>query len=119
MRTLGLDWLLMFMEEHLHSSTVAAALWILTVLLSNAAVLHRFKEGACGGGWLDHTDSVLTNKIGTVLGECVAPCQVSGVHFRRSRPSLGSRFVRRMDMGWFVTLFIYFSQPRHRAPMSE
>ncbi|XP_077377164.1 WD repeat and FYVE domain-containing protein 3 isoform X1 [Festucalex cinctus] len=67
-RTLGLDWLLMFMEEHLHSSTVAVALWILTVLLSNPAVLHRFKEGACGGGWLDHTDSVLTNKIGTVLG---------------------------------------------------
>lgn len=69
MRTLGFDWLLMFMEEHLHSSTVTAALWILVVLLSNQSILNRFKEGLCGGGWLDHTDSVLTNKIGTVLGE--------------------------------------------------
>lgn len=68
-RTLGFDWLLMFMEEHLHSTTVTAALWILVVLLSNQSILNRFKEGLCGGGWLDHTDSVLTNKIGTVLGK--------------------------------------------------
>lgn len=61
------------MEEHLHSSTVTAALWILVVLLSNQSILNRFKEGLCGGGWLDHTDSVLTNKIGTVLGECNEP----------------------------------------------
>lgn len=72
-RTMGFDWLLMFMEEHLHSSTVTAALWILVVLLSNQSILNRFKEGLCGGGWLDHTDSVLTNKIGTVLGECNEP----------------------------------------------
>lgn len=69
MRTLGFDWLLMFMEEHIHSSTVTAALLILVVLLSNQSILSRFKEGLSGGGWLDHTDSVLTNKIGTVLGE--------------------------------------------------
>ncbi|XP_060740179.1 WD repeat and FYVE domain-containing protein 3 isoform X1 [Tachysurus vachellii] len=67
-RTLGFDWLLMFMEEHIHSSTVTVALWILVVLLSNQSILSRFKEGLCGGGWLEHTDSVLTNKIGTVLG---------------------------------------------------
>ncbi|XP_023814561.1 WD repeat and FYVE domain-containing protein 3 isoform X4 [Oryzias latipes] len=67
-RTLGFDWLLMFMEEHLHSSTVTVALWILVVLLSNQSILNRFKEGLSGGGWLDHTDAVLTNKIGTVLG---------------------------------------------------
>uniref|UniRef100_A0A8C9S430 WD repeat and FYVE domain containing 3 n=1 Tax=Scleropages formosus TaxID=113540 RepID=A0A8C9S430_SCLFO len=67
-RTLGFDWLVMFMEEHLHSSTVTAAMRILVVLLSNQPILARFKEGICGGGWLDQTDSVLTNKIGTVLG---------------------------------------------------
>ncbi|CDQ96062.1 unnamed protein product [Oncorhynchus mykiss] len=68
-RTLGFDWLLMFTEEHLHSSSVTAALWILVVLLSNQPILTRFKEGLTGGEWLDHTDSVLTNKIGTVMGE--------------------------------------------------
>lgn len=60
------------MEEHLHSSTVTVALRILVVLLSNQSILNRFREGLCGGGWLDHTDSVLTNKIGTVLGESTA-----------------------------------------------
>ena len=77
-RTLGFDWLLMFLEEHVHSSTVTAALWILVVLLSHNNILHRFKEGLCGGGWLDHTDSVLTNKIGSVLGECRRPRRKSG-----------------------------------------
>ncbi|KAJ8380472.1 hypothetical protein SKAU_G00012500 [Synaphobranchus kaupii] len=67
-RTLGFDWLLMFMEEHVHSSSVTAAMRVLVVLLSNQPTLARFREGLSGGGWLDHTDSVLTNKIGTVLG---------------------------------------------------
>nr|XP_033770548.1 WD repeat and FYVE domain-containing protein 3 isoform X3 [Geotrypetes seraphini] len=67
-RNLGFDWVMMFMEEHLHSTTVTAAMRILVVLLSNQPVLIKFKEGLSGGGWLDQTDSVLTNKIGTVLG---------------------------------------------------
>lgn len=56
------------MEEHLHPTTVTAAMRILVVLLSNPTILTKFKEGLSGGGWLDQTDSVLTNKIGTVLG---------------------------------------------------
>ncbi|KAK7912734.1 hypothetical protein WMY93_012945 [Mugilogobius chulae] len=86
-RTLGFDWLLMLMEEHLHSTTVTAALWILVVLLSNQSILHRFKEGLCGGGWLEHTDSVLSNKIGTVLPSsfiCVTLCSLSGFNVGRS-----------------------------------
>ncbi|KAM7167770.1 WD repeat and FYVE domain-containing protein 3 isoform 1-T6 [Macrochelys suwanniensis] len=67
-RTLGFDWIMLFMEEHLHSTTVTAAMRILVVLLSNQPILIKFKEGLSGGGWLDQTDSVLTNKIGTVLG---------------------------------------------------
>ncbi|XP_076402904.1 WD repeat and FYVE domain-containing protein 3 isoform X6 [Peromyscus maniculatus bairdii] len=67
-RTLGFDWIMIFMEEHLHPTTVTAALRILVVLLSNQSILIKFKEGLSGGGWLEQTDSVLTNKIGTVLG---------------------------------------------------
>ncbi|XP_006867792.1 PREDICTED: WD repeat and FYVE domain-containing protein 3 isoform X1 [Chrysochloris asiatica] len=67
-KTLGFDWIMMFMEEHLHSSTVTAAMRILVVLLTNQSILIKFKEGLNGGGWLEQTDSVLTNKIGTVLG---------------------------------------------------
>ncbi|XP_072921340.1 WD repeat and FYVE domain-containing protein 3 isoform X1 [Hemitrygon akajei] len=67
-KVLGFDWLLMFMEEHLHPTTVTATMRILVILLSNQSILAKFKEGLSGGGWLDQTDSVLTNKIGTVLG---------------------------------------------------
>ncbi|XP_052591485.1 WD repeat and FYVE domain-containing protein 3 isoform X2 [Peromyscus californicus insignis] len=67
-RTLGFDWIMIFMEEHLHPTTVTAAMRILVVLLSNQSILIKFKEGLSGGGWLEQTDSVLTNKIGTVLG---------------------------------------------------
>ncbi|XP_041911826.1 WD repeat and FYVE domain-containing protein 3 isoform X3 [Arvicola amphibius] len=67
-KTLGFDWILMFMEEHLHPTTVTAAMRILVALLSNQSILIKFKEGLSGGGWLEQTDSVLTNKIGTVLG---------------------------------------------------
>ncbi|XP_062992252.1 WD repeat and FYVE domain-containing protein 3 isoform X3 [Elgaria multicarinata webbii] len=67
-RTLGFDWIMLFMEEHLHPTTVTAAMRILVVLLSNPTILIKFKEGLTGGGWLEQTDSVLTNKIGTVLG---------------------------------------------------
>uniref|UniRef100_A0A803TVV1 WD repeat and FYVE domain containing 3 n=1 Tax=Anolis carolinensis TaxID=28377 RepID=A0A803TVV1_ANOCA len=67
-RTLGFDWVMLFMEEHLHPTTVTAAMRILVVLLSNPSILIKFKEGLTGGGWLEQTDSVLTNKIGTVLG---------------------------------------------------
>lgn len=73
-KTLGFDWIMMFMEEHLHSTTVTAAMRILVVLLSNQSILIKFKEGLSGGGWLDQTDSVLTNKIGTVLGMASQPC---------------------------------------------
>ncbi|KAJ7327170.1 hypothetical protein JRQ81_016929 [Phrynocephalus forsythii] len=67
-RTLGFDWIMLFMEEHLHPTTVTAAMRILVVTLSNPTILIKFKEGLTGGGWLEQTDSVLTNKIGTVLG---------------------------------------------------
>lgn len=71
----------MFMEEHLHSTTVTAAMRILVVLLSNQPILIKFKEGVSGGGWLDQTDSVLTNKIGTVLGKCLKCIIGNGDHF--------------------------------------
>lgn len=71
----------MFMEEHLHPTTVTAAMRILVALLSNQSILIKFKEGLSGGGWLEQTDSVLTNKIGTVLGE--------RLQFRASKDAAG------------------------------
>uniref|UniRef100_A0A8C4PW64 WD repeat and FYVE domain containing 3 n=1 Tax=Eptatretus burgeri TaxID=7764 RepID=A0A8C4PW64_EPTBU len=67
-KVLGLDWLLLFLQGHLHPSTVTLALRILLVTLSHPTILQRFREGSFGGGWLDHTVPVHTNRIGSVLG---------------------------------------------------
>ncbi|XP_077999760.1 WD repeat and FYVE domain-containing protein 3-like [Glandiceps talaboti] len=67
-RILGFDWLLLFMQGHLHATTVIQALRILLVLLSNSTTMHKFRDGVHGGGWLDETEPVLHNRMGVVLG---------------------------------------------------
>ncbi|KAF5299222.1 hypothetical protein FQA39_LY02395 [Lamprigera yunnana] len=67
-RTLGYDWVLLFMQSHIHYSTVIWALRILVVLCSISALMNRFKEGSSNGGWLHHTELVTQNKMAVVLG---------------------------------------------------
>ncbi|XP_066304852.1 WD repeat and FYVE domain-containing protein 3-like isoform X4 [Branchiostoma lanceolatum] len=62
-RALGFDWLLLFMQGHLHQSTVIIAVRILCVLLSHLATVTKFREGGLGGGgWLDETELIIHNK---------------------------------------------------------
>ncbi|TRZ02111.1 hypothetical protein DNTS_034933 [Danionella cerebrum] len=128
-RTLGFDWLLMFMEEHIHSSTVTAALLILVVLLSNQSILSRFKEGLTGGGWLEHTDSVLTNKIGTVLGfnvgrsaggrSTVREINRDACHFP-GFPVLQTLLPKHTNVPeiYFMLMALFFQQPITELPES-
>ena len=58
----------MICQKHYISHLSGIPLIIHTMML-HLFDLPRFKEGLTGGEWLDHTDSVLTNKIGTVMGE--------------------------------------------------
>ncbi|XP_059046581.1 WD repeat and FYVE domain-containing protein 3 [Achroia grisella] len=59
-RVLGMDWLLIFMQENVHPSTVLWALRILVILCSGqgqpSAIMQRFREGVGNGGWLRHTE---------------------------------------------------------------
>ncbi|XP_041988446.1 WD repeat and FYVE domain-containing protein 3 isoform X2 [Aricia agestis] len=59
-RVLGMDWLLSFMQENVHPSSVLWALRILVILCSGqgqqSGILQRFREGAGTGGWLRHTE---------------------------------------------------------------
>lgn len=66
---LGWDWLMLFMQGHLHRSTVVMTMRILLLLLSNSSAMQKFREGGAGGGWLDETESVLQNRVGVLLGE--------------------------------------------------
>ncbi|XP_067008592.2 WD repeat and FYVE domain-containing protein 3 [Anabrus simplex] len=66
-QVLGLDWVLLFLQGHLHPSTVVWGLRILVVLCSCPTLLQKFREGSSNGGWLRETELVLQNKMGVVL----------------------------------------------------
>ncbi|KAK9687952.1 FYVE zinc finger [Popillia japonica] len=67
-RTLGFDWILLFMQPHLHATTVIWGLRLLVVISSNQTLMTRFRDGTCNGGWLRHTEQVTHNKMAVVLG---------------------------------------------------
>jgi hypothetical protein len=69
LRVLGYDWLLLFMQGHLHSSSVVLAIRILLVMLSLPNGLAKFRDGSCGGGWLSDTESILRSRMGVLLGK--------------------------------------------------
>uniref|UniRef100_T1IS53 WD repeat and FYVE domain-containing protein 3 n=1 Tax=Strigamia maritima TaxID=126957 RepID=T1IS53_STRMM len=68
MRILGFDWLLLFLQGHLHTATTILALRNLLQVLSNPFLLQRFREGSSNGGWLRDTEPVVENRMGVVLG---------------------------------------------------
>ncbi|XP_018321850.1 WD repeat and FYVE domain-containing protein 3 [Agrilus planipennis] len=68
-KTLGFDWLLLFLQPQLHSATIIWAMQILVVLCSTLWLMSRFREGANNGGWLYRTEMVTNNnKMKFVLG---------------------------------------------------
>nr|XP_022909115.1 WD repeat and FYVE domain-containing protein 3 [Onthophagus taurus] len=92
-RTLGFDWVLLFLQPHLHSTTVVIGMRILIVMCSNSTLMTRFREGSCNGGWLRHTEQVTHNKMAVVLG-----CPVN--------PTTGADF--KLD-GWHIPGFQHLS----------
>ena len=66
---LGFDWLLLFMQSHVHHSTVILTMRILILMLSNTNAMTKFREGTAGGGWLSDTECVVDNRIGAILGK--------------------------------------------------
>lgn len=57
-RILGLDWVLLFMQPHLHRSTVVLAMRMLVVLCANETLIARFREALQNGGYLRYTEFV-------------------------------------------------------------
>ncbi|GIX85506.1 WD repeat and FYVE domain-containing protein 3 [Caerostris extrusa] len=68
-KCLGYDWVLLFVQEHLHPTTVVWGLKILAVLLSHQHLLQIFRESSVNGGWLAETDVVLSNRVDLALEE--------------------------------------------------
>lgn len=61
---LGYDWLMLFIQSHLHKSTVILAVEILLSILShNTDCMTKFREGQLCGGWLDNTQQILDDSV--------------------------------------------------------
>ncbi|XP_059488715.1 WD repeat and FYVE domain-containing protein 3 [Neocloeon triangulifer] len=77
-KTLGFDWVLLFLQGHLHPTTVVWGLRILVVLNSCPNLIQRFRDGTHNGGWLKETESV-NNQIGMLAGYQIgSPLNKSG-----------------------------------------
>ena len=62
--TLGYDWLMLFIQSHLHKSTVILAVEILFSILShNSDCMSKFRDGALCGGWLDNSQQILDDSV--------------------------------------------------------
>ena len=51
-QVVGFDWIQLFLQGHLHSTTVVWGLRILMTLLSQPTLLQKFRAGAFNGHWL-------------------------------------------------------------------
>ncbi|XP_074647224.1 WD repeat and FYVE domain-containing protein 3-like [Tubulanus polymorphus] len=66
-RVLGFDWLMLYMQGHLHQSTVVLAMRVLVIMLSSNGAIQKFRDGIQAGGWLAETDAVLQQRMGVFL----------------------------------------------------
>ncbi|BFF93489.1 WD repeat and FYVE domain-containing protein 3 [Drosophila madeirensis] len=62
-KTLGMDWLLLFMQPHVHFTTVIIAVRILVVVCANESFLVRFRDATHNGGYLRFTEMVSQRKM--------------------------------------------------------
>lgn len=66
-RVLGFDWILLFMQSNIHSSSVIWAFKILTTLCSVPTLMIKFREASSNGGWLFNTELIQNNRANLML----------------------------------------------------
>ena len=70
----GFDWLLVFLQSHVHQSTVVLAMSVLVSLLQQPTLLQCFRDGSGTGGWLADTECIVQNRVGVLLGTLLSTC---------------------------------------------
>ena len=68
-QVVGFDWIQLFLQGHLHTTTVIWGLRILMTLLSLPNLMEKFRLGNCNGHWLNKSEIVLQNKMVQALGQ--------------------------------------------------
>ncbi len=77
---LGFDWIMLFMKEYNHSSTVVRALRLLVIVLSESSALERFREGSCNGGWLKGTEALASKSVHVVGGKLLIIYKINFIY---------------------------------------
>ncbi|XP_046392591.1 WD repeat and FYVE domain-containing protein 3 isoform X2 [Ischnura elegans] len=77
-KVLGFDWVLLFLQGHLHATTVVWGLRVLVALCSLPNLLQKFREASGNGGWLRDTD---TSGLGGGLREVITRLSNPGYQF--------------------------------------
>ncbi|XP_050525205.1 WD repeat and FYVE domain-containing protein 3 isoform X2 [Daktulosphaira vitifoliae] len=72
-RILGFDWILLFMQPTIHSSSVIWAYKILATLCSVPTLLVKFREATSNGGWLLNTEILQSNRSNLMLNYQLSP----------------------------------------------
>jgi len=70
-RVLGLDWVLLFMQPSVHSSSIIWAYKILATLCSVPTLMVKFREASSNGGWLFNTELLQNNRANLMLSKFV------------------------------------------------
>ena len=83
MNIIGFDWILLFLQARLHPTTTIWALRILMTLISLPALLDKFREGSCNGGWIMKSELILQNKMGAALGQTSNSSKVKQMRIRQ------------------------------------
>lgn len=71
-RVLGLDWILLFLQPHIHASSVILSMRIMVVLCATETIINRFRDGLQNGGYLKFTELV-SQSDGLVFASQISP----------------------------------------------
>jgi len=66
-RVLGFDWVLLFMQSNIHSSSIIWMYKILTTLCSVPSLMVKFRAASSNGGWLLNTELLQNNRANLML----------------------------------------------------
>ena len=88
---IGFDWLLVFLQSHVHQSTVILAMSILLRLLQQPTLLQCFRDGSSASGWLTDAECVTENRVGVLLGKTSSVVYVLKTFVFRDRFKTGQQ----------------------------
>ena len=124
---LGFDWILLYLQRSIHSTSIILALKILSTLLSIPDLLNRFREGSCNGGWVMKSEMILQNKMGAALGQSSKSSRVNQMKIQQDvfiipgfqLLSWLMPFHISISEVYYLLLSIVFGQPAQILPSKD